>query len=78
MNKDGVFGLQRAFKMAGSKSMLLSLWNVDDNITKEYMISFYKFLLKTGNKYKAYYSAQNELLRKYNNPYYWAAFILLD
>lgn len=78
VDKDGVYGLQCAFKRAGVKSMLLSLWNVDDNVTKEFMVSYYKSLMLTNNKYSAYYSAQKEIRDKYKNPYYWAAFIILD
>ncbi len=78
VDKDGIYGLQRAFKRAGVKSMLLSLWNVDDNVTKEFMVSFYKSLMLTNNKYTAYTHAQNEIRRKFNDPYYWAAFIMLD
>ena len=78
VDKDGIYGLQRAFKRAGVKSMLLSLWNVDDNVTKEFMVSFYKSLMLTNNKYTAYTHAQNEIRSKYSNPYYWAAFIMLD
>ncbi len=78
MYEDGVFGLQRAFKRAGIKTMMLSLWNVDDNVTKEFMISFYEFLLQTNNKYIAYYNAQNEIRKQYPDPYYWASFIMLD
>lgn len=78
VDKDGVYGLQRAFKRAGVKSMLLSLWNVDDSVTKEFMVSFYKSLMLTNNKYSAYSSAQKEIRDKYKNPYYWAAFIILD
>ena len=77
VDKDGV-DLQRAFKRAGVKTMLLSLWNVDDNVTKEFMVSFYKSLMLTNNKYTAYTYAQNEIRRKYDDPYYWAAFIMLD
>lgn len=58
--------------------MLLSLWNVDDNVTKEFMVSYYKSLMLTNNKYSAYNSAQKEIRDKYKNPYYWAAFIILD
>lgn len=78
VDKDGVYGLQRAFKRAGVKTMLLSLWNIDDNVAKEFMVSFYKQLMQTDNKYAAYSFAQNEIKKKYNDPYYWAAFIMLD
>lgn len=76
--EDGIFGLQRAFKLAGVKSLLLSLWNVNDMVAKEFMTLFYKALFQTNDKYKAYLYAQNETRNKYNNPYYWAPFILLD
>lgn len=78
MDNDGAYGLQRAFKRAGVKTMLLSLWNVDDNVTKEFMIEFYKDLLQTNSKYEAYISAQKSIKNKYIDPYYWAAFIMLD
>lgn len=78
VDKDGVYGLQRAFKRAGVKTMLLSLWNIDDNVAKEFMVSFYKQLMLTDNKYAAYSLAQNEIREKHNDPYYWAAFIMLD
>ena len=76
--EDGIFGLQRAFKLAGVKSLLLSLWNVNDMVAKEFMTLFYKALFQTNDKYKAYLYAQNEIRNKYNNPYYWAPFIIID
>lgn len=78
MDKDGIYGLQRAFKRAGVNTLLLSLWNVDDNVAKEFMVCFYRYLLQTNNKYTAYYQAQNEIRNKYSDPYYWASFIMLD
>lgn len=78
MDRDGALGLQRAFKRAGVKTMMLSLWDVDDNVTKDFMVCFYKYLLQTNNKNTAYHNAQNEIKEKYKDPYYWASFIMID
>ena len=85
-SSEGVFGLQRGFKKAGVKSILMSLWDVNDESTRIFMIEFYKIYLSTGNKFSALKAAQN-YLRNYMNekgeicydkPKFWAAFILLD
>ncbi|MCU0438179.1 MAG: CHAT domain-containing protein [Raineya sp.] len=74
---EGVYGLQRAFKVAGAKAILMSLWKVDDEATKELMISFYDNWLKTNNKKQAFKLAQAKLRTKFPHPYYWGAFILI-
>lgn len=78
MDRDGALGMQRAFKRAGVKTMMLSLWDVDDNVAKDFMVCFYKYLLQTNNKNTAYHNAQNEIKKKYKDPYYWAAFMMID
>lgn len=78
MSQDGVVGLQRALKRAGVKTMLVSLWNVNDEVTKEFMIAFYDNLFKFQDKYMAYKTAQLQIKEKYNDPYYWASFVLID
>jgi CHAT domain-containing protein len=61
---EGVLGLRRAFAMAGTQNLLLTLWPVDDSFTKEFMVSFYKEALKTGNAPKAMAKVQKEWLIK--------------
>ena len=80
--KDGVAGLQRGFKKAGVKSMIVSLWKVDDEATNLLMNWFYKNINK-GMKYRdALHSAQKSLLTydngKYSNFRYWAGWIVID
>ena len=75
---DGVFGLQRAFKQAGAGSILMSLWKVDDNVTSIFMEHFYKFLFETNDRNEALKKAQDEVRKQYPDPYYWAAWVMLD
>lgn len=75
---DGVFGLQRAFKMAGVQTLVMSLWKVDDNATSLMMQTFYEHLLSGITKREAFRLAQAAVKAKYPEPYYWAGFIMLD
>lgn len=81
-NSEGVFGLQRGFKLAGAHSIIMSLWKVDDNATQILMTEFYKNIVAGKNYQEAFAEAQNTLRLeengKYDSPQYWAAFILLD
>jgi CHAT domain-containing protein/tetratricopeptide (TPR) repeat protein len=74
---EGVYGLQRSFKMAGAKYIIMSLWQVPDKETSEFMKLFYSKLTLTKEIKKAFNEAQKEMRRKYD-PYYWAAFTLLE
>ena len=74
---EGVYGLQRAFQVAGAKSVIMSLWSVPDRETTELMSLFYNNWLKGIDKHTAFRQAQIELAKKYPS-YYWAAFILVE
>jgi CHAT domain-containing protein len=54
----------------------MSLWKVDDEATASLMTSFYHLRLKMGNL-EAFREAQIQLRRKYPEPYYWGAFVML-
>jgi CHAT domain-containing protein/Tfp pilus assembly protein PilF len=74
---EGVFGLQRAFKMAGVKYLIMSLWQVPDKETSEFMILFYKNLIKLKDIPTAFQKTQKVMREKYD-PYYWGAFVLIE
>lgn len=74
---EGIFGLQRAFKLAGAKNIIMSLWKVPDTQTKELMKLFYQNCFNGLSVSDALRKAQMEMSKKYP-PYYWAAFKLLE
>lgn len=74
---EGVYGLQRAFQVAGANALIMSLWKVDDAATQLLMTNFYTNWVKSGNKLKAFKQAQLQLMTKYKDPYYWGAFVMM-
>lgn len=76
-NGEGVYGLQRAFEVAGVKYILMSLWKVDDQATKDLMTTFYEHLLKTKDVHNSFKEAQLKIRQQYKNPSYWGAFKLI-
>lgn len=83
ISSEGVFGLQRGFKKAGANSILMSLWQVDDEATCFLMTEFYKYWIhQNKSKYEALELAKKAVRSKsdkgWDSPKFWAAFILLD
>ena len=78
---EGIFSLGRAFLMAGSKSVLTSLWEVSDQSTSVIMASFYRYLKKGNNKPEALRRAKLAYLKNADaltaHPYYWAGFVYM-
>jgi len=76
---EGVFGLQRAFKLAGVDYVVASLWNVEDDATKDLMVEFYKNLLELKqDPATALRNAKYKFIRNGDDPELWAGFILIE
>lgn len=74
---EGVFGLQRAFKLAGVNYVMASLWQVPDKETAEFMEIFYSCWLGGRTIRASFFNAQQTMRKKYA-PYYWAGFTLVQ
>ena len=78
-SSEGVFGLQRAFKLAGVRYLIVSLWKVPDTETAEFMRLFYSKWLRDKNEInEAFRNTQIEISRKYKEPNKWAGFVLVE
>jgi len=78
LHGEDFFGLQRGFKQAGVKTLLMSLNLVDDTATDYMMTQFYSYLLAGHSKRDAFMLAQNATREAFPQPKYWASFIMLD
>ena len=82
INNGGVYGLQRGFKKGGVNTILMSLDKVDDEATRILMVEFYRNLMNGKTKRQSLQEAQQHLRKvengKYDDPKYWASFIMLD
>ncbi len=76
--QEDIGGMFKAFKCAGVQYIIGSLWKVPDEATAKLMIAFYKHLASGEEIHNALKKAQQEVSRLYPDPYYWAAFILLE
>ena len=75
---EGVYGLQRSFKMAGAANLVMSLWKVPDAETAEFMQEFYKNIFAQQTIHAAFYTAQTMMKNKYRNePFKWAAWVMV-
>lgn len=75
---EGVYGLQRAFKLAGAKKILMSLWEVDDRATTILMTNFYRYLLEGKDANTALEISKKVVRDQYPSPEEWGAFVLLN
>ncbi len=77
-NGEGVYGLQRAFLIAGARNLLLSLWKVDDEATRDFMTTFYRQWLTVRLPVTdAFWTTQKEMRKARPQPYFWGAFVLV-
>jgi len=74
---EGVYGLQRAFFVAGADAVIMSLWKVNDTATQLLMRNFYKNWISMGDKHNAFREAQIQLMKVYKEPYFWGAFVMI-
>jgi hypothetical protein len=77
-NGDGVYGLRRALFIAGAATEVTSLWKVDDQATRDLMVSYYQKLERGGGRSASLHEVQRSMLaqRATSHPYYWASFVV--
>ena len=75
---EGVYGMQRAFKIAGVEYIIMSLWQVPDRETKVFMTNFYKNMIEENLSVEdAFYKTQRQMKENLLDPVRWAGFVLL-
>ena len=74
---DDLLGLMRGFLYAGARSLLLSLWSVDDESTAALMVNFYDEWRKGASKSTALRKAMLSVRKIHPHPFYWAPFVLV-
>ena len=73
----GVYGLRRAFLVAGAETVVMSLWKVNDGTTRALMEAYYRHLLAGQGRASALREAMRELRRTQPHPHYWAPFLAM-
>jgi CHAT domain-containing protein len=77
LNGEGVYGLRKSVFDAGARNLIISLWKVDDKVTKEFMETFYNQWVSNNTIANAFNNTQKIIKLKYPQPYYWSAFVLV-
>jgi CHAT domain-containing protein len=77
-HSEGVYGLQRSFLQAGADNIMISLWKVEDIMTKDLMIKFYSYLGQRHNEHDAFKLAQLDMMRSVGNPRLWGGFVMVN
>ena len=74
---DELLGLMRGFLQAGARSVLVALWDIDDNSTNDFMRAFYREVVAGTTLAGAVQKAMLEIRNRYPHPYFWAPFLLV-
>ena len=74
---EGVYGLQRAFLVAGARTIIMSLFKVSDEATQKLMVKFYSKWLASGDKRSSFIQAKQEIRDEYKDPIFWGPFIMI-
>ena len=74
---EGVFGLRRAFQIAGAQAVMMTMWSVPDTETQALMTLFYQKWVAGAAKHEALRDAQRELRKRNPDPSSWGAFVLV-
>src|SRR5690606_32833448 len=74
---EGVYGLQRAFLVAGARLLVMSMFKVDDEATQKLMVKFYQKYINGNSIRQSFIDAKKELRAEYPDPIYWGAFIMI-
>ncbi len=73
----GVYGLRRALGVAGAQTVVMSLWKVNDEVTRDLMVDYYRRLLSGQGRVAALNEAMRALRTRQPHPYYWAPFVAI-
>ena len=75
---EGVYGLQRAFQVAGAQALIMSLWPVQDQVAEEFFTAFYTHWLEAGmDKHAAFNAARDQIREDWEDEGHWGAFVFV-